>query len=197
MHKQFLFFTILYCLQSSVVGIVAQSIPKIHTTAFGADSISGPNVQMQYYYLYAHTVEDLQKVIEERRKQDPKAKHFMAKTRTHVRWNWEGYGKDTCNLHTLRLTSQIVVQFPRWQVPDYLPQADKKRWAEFIKALAEHELGHVKVALEELPKMEKRIRQADCRTADGHAKGAMEEMRQAQLRYDDATYHGWLQGAKF
>lgn len=175
----------------------AQSPPQIHTTAYGADSIGGQNIQMQYYYLKANNVAELQKEIEAERMKDTTTKHFMARTRTQVNWNWEGYGKADCDLKSLKLTHQIVIKFPRWQVPDDLPEADKKRWADFIKNLAEHELGHVTVALEQFPKMEERIKAADCKTADGHARGSMEELRQANFRYDDATQHGLLQGAKF
>lgn len=179
------------------MGVAQYVSPKIYTTAYGADSIAGQHIQMQYYYLIANSVDELNKVIKERRELDPKVKHFMARTKTQVKWNWEGFGKDKCDLKTLKLSHQIVVQFPRWQVPEHLPQADKKRWANFIKGLAEHELGHIKIALEELPNIEKRIKKASCKTADGEAQGAMEELRQANFRYDDATQHGLLQGAKF
>ena len=181
----------------SKMGIAQLIPPKIHTTAYGADSIGGQHIQMQYYYLAATSVDSLQKEIEAERMKDTTTKHFMARTRTQVNWNWEGYGKAECDLTTLKLTHQIVVKFPRWKAPDDLPEAEKKRWADFIKNLAEHELGHVTVALEQFPNMENRIKTADCKTADGHARGAMEELRQANFRYDDATQHGLLQGAKF
>ena len=175
---------------------LAQGPPQVYSTAFGADSIGGPNISMEYYYLNANTMDELHTAVDVERKKYPNTEHFMSRTKTSVRWNWNGYGTDKCDLSTLVLGYDSVIKFPRWKLPDSLSDEDKKLWVNFIKNLAEHELGHINITIEELPNMEKRIKAADCLTANGHANGAMEEMRQAQFRYDDATFHGWLQGAK-
>lgn len=181
--------TTLAALDNNTVAIVA--------TPYGKDSIVGHQVVMDYYYLQANNIDELKAAIENRRADNPERKHFMANTSTRVRWNWDGYGQETCDLHTLRLSYDIVVTFPRWDTPEHLPDADKTAWVKFINDLATHEMGHIQVAYEQLPRMEKRIQTADCLTADGHARGAMEELRQANYRYDDATWHGVLQGASF
>lgn len=193
-QKQWFLFAFLALCQ---LGVNAQSEPQIQTTAFGADSIAGTNIKMQYYYLHANSVEELKKNIKAERVKNSTAKHFMAKTKSQIKWNWKGQGKANCNLKTLKLSYQIVVEFPRWQMPDSLPEADKKRWQDFIKNLAEHELGHVVITLEEIPLMEERIKNATCSTAEVEAQSAMMELNEAQFRYDDDSHHGWLQGAKF
>lgn len=190
-------FIVLFLLLTKIVVAQQPPPPEVHETTFGADSIAGTNIQMHYYYLHANSLEELKKVVKAERAKNATAKHFMAKTKSQIKWNWQGYGKANCNLKTLKLSYQIVVEFPRWQMPESLPEADKKRWQDFIKNLAEHELGHVTMTLEELPLMEERIKKAKCTTAETEAQSAMMELNEAQFRYDDASYHGWLQGAKF
>lgn len=174
----------------------AQNNPIIVTTSYGADSIVGSNIKMDYYYLIGNNFDEIQKQVEERRNKDPNAKHFMARTRTRVFWNWDGYGKSECNLNSLSLRFEATIQFPRWKMPPDLNDADKKKWLSFISGLSKHELGHVLVDIEQLLLLEKRIKNSTCTTADGNARGGMQELDQAQLRYDDVTIHGWLQGAK-
>lgn len=186
---------IILCLFLAKLG-VAQPPPQVYTTPFGADSIGGQNIRMDYYYLIGSNLADIEKQVKERREKDPTNQHYMGRTRTKVFWNWEGYGKAECNLNSLSLRYEITIQFPRWEMPENINQVEKDKWLAFITGLAKHELGHVTVDLEQFPLMEKRIRSATCTTADAHAQAAMEELDQAQFRYDDATYHGWLQGAK-
>lgn len=138
--------TTLAALDNNTVAIVA--------TPYGKDSIVGHQVVMDYYYLQANNIDELKAAIENRRADNPERKHFMANTSTRVRWNWDGYGQETCDLHTLRLSYDIVVTFPRWDTPEHLPDADKTAWVKFINDLATHEMGHIQVAYEQLPRME-------------------------------------------
>jgi predicted secreted Zn-dependent protease len=97
---------------------------------------------------------------------------------------------------------QLTVTLPHWEERARAEPKLAKRWDHFIKALAAHEEGHVKIAIEHAHKLRAQLSslqpQASCEPLLSKAQALGEElgatMKRVQLDFDAKTGHGTLQG---
>jgi predicted secreted Zn-dependent protease len=120
-----------------------------------------------------------------------------ATTNWFIRWNWPGYGTNTCDLSAAIISYDIKVIFPRW-----IPTADASpdliaKWENYSKLLAEHEKGHVDSVIKNFPAIVEAIKGATCETADSVANEFLSQLREFDIDYDAETQHGATQGVRF
>lgn len=120
-----------------------------------------------------------------------------ALTNWYIRWTWDGYGTEDCDLRTAKATYDIKVTMPRWLPPQEASSALVEKWNAYILALAAHEKGHVDNVIANLPSVINAIRRADCSTAEARAQEVLNGIRQNDIDFDARTEHGTTQGAQF
>jgi predicted secreted Zn-dependent protease len=120
-----------------------------------------------------------------------------ALTTWDIRWTWDGYGNDSCDLNSVKVTYDIRVQFPRWTPSADVSQKLRTKWNSYIAALTAHEKGHVDNVVANFPNVVNAIRRGTCSTADARAQDILTAIRQNDLDYDARTNHGATQGAIF
>jgi predicted secreted Zn-dependent protease len=97
---------------------------------------------------------------------------------------------------------QLTVTLPHWEERARAEPKLAKRWDRFIRALAAHEEGHVKIAIEHAHKLRAQLSalgpQASCEPLLTKAQTLGEQlghtMKRVQLEFDARTGHGTLQG---
>ena len=118
-------------------------------------------------------------------------------TQWFIRWNWDGYGSQECDLKTAKVSYDIQVIMPRWIPPRHAPPDLISKWGHYIRLLARHETGHVEYVVSHYPSVIEAIQKATCETAEEAAQAMLAQIRQHDIDYDAATNHGTIQGARF
>lgn len=155
--------------------------------------------QVEYYDVSGDSAAEIRRQLNMRRPaaDDDGSRRFDARTRWYYRWNWPGYGRSRCDLDDASLKLEVKVIFPRWR-PGPRATADlRRRWNRYVRALAEHEAGHVRIARRHYQNVEGAIRRSTCNRADDAAHQALARIRQEDAAYDATTEHGRTQGARF
>ncbi len=118
-------------------------------------------------------------------------------TKWYIQWNWPGYRTNTCDLSAAAVSYDIQVIFPRWAPPENADPGLVAKWADYTRALAEHEKGHADFVVANYRSVTEAILAASCQTAEHAAQTALAAIRQHDLDYDAETNHGATQGARF
>lgn len=165
----------------------------------------GFKVSEEFYTITGTTAEDLRKqVFQVAGPIDPvTGKRFSAYTRWRVKWvlNPQQQG-DRCLLNPV-VSGWATKTMPSWNgFTDSLPL--QFQWQVFIKALDEHEDGHVahgRNAYQELQQTLPILSAPTCnaltRVADQRGADIIQKWAQADSEYDQRTNHGVTQGAIF
>jgi predicted secreted Zn-dependent protease len=94
---------------------------------------------------------------------------------------------------------------PRWTGPTNAFQTIQPTWDRYFAALAEHEAGHARFALDAAAEMHKQVQalgeQPDCeglkKKINALAQQVLADYRKREQQYDQTTRHGATQGAVF
>lgn len=156
-----------------------------------------PNATIQYYDISGSTEGELRAEMDAQGPVGYDGYKGDATTKWFIDWNWPGYGTNSCDLIQATVSDQITVILPHWKPPANAPPALIAEWANYTRALAEHERGHVDFVVASIPSVLTAIKRATCATADAAAQAALEPIRQHDIDYDAATNHGATQGARF
>ena len=115
----------------------------------------------------------------------------------YIYWNWDGYGTADCDLDTAQVWYELYLTMPNWTPPaDAAPELVTK-WEEYIRALEEHEVGHLDNVINNYETVLTAIQAAACDTADAAAVAALDPLYEFDAAYDVETNHGATQGAVF
>ncbi len=161
-----------------------------------------PNAQIKYYVITGTTATALRKQMNTLGPLDAHGVRSDAVTDWFVRWTWPGYGSAQCDLTQVQVSASITVTFPQWSIPissEAQPGLMKltNQWQRYTLRLAQHESGHVELALKNQNAIRQSIERATCTTADHAAQQALARLNTLQASYDTKTRHGATQGATF
>jgi predicted secreted Zn-dependent protease len=175
--------------------------PPVHTITLEAAGLSSratvtsgsrevlafsiPDTDMEYYDVSGSSAQEIRDNLNK--------SHSNGGLDGHTGWNvsWGSRGAD-CTLDT-----RLRVRLPRWLPPADADPALILHWNTYAGSLARHEQGHVQLARQGFAKMQQTLQGSTCAEADAKLNAVLNEMRQADQRYDAETNHGVTQGAKF
>ena len=160
-------------------------------------SVDIPYAKITYYDISGSTETELRDRLDALAPVGPDGYHGDALTTWYIRWKWDGYGTEDCDLRSATATYDIKVTMPRWDPPNDTPPELIEKWNKYILALAGHEKGHVDNVIANLPYVINAIRRATCSTAEAKAQEVLLGIRQNDINFDSTTNHGETQGAKF
>lgn len=161
------------------------------------ESVDIPNATIVYYDIAGTTEQDLRAQLNSLGPVGFDKYKGDATTNWYIKWNWPGYGTDTCDLSAATVSYDIQIIFPRWLPPKNADPDLVVKWTAYIQALATHEKGHVDFVVEHYTSVLEAIHNATCETADADAQTALAPIRQHDVNYDATTSHGATQGARF
>ncbi|MFT3890686.1 MAG: DUF922 domain-containing protein [Anaerolineales bacterium] len=156
-----------------------------------------PYAKMIYYDINGSTETELREQMNSLAPTGPDGYRGDALTSWYIRWTWDGYGSEDCDLRSASATYDIKVTMPRWDAPQDVSPALIEKWNAYILALAAHEKVHVDNVIANLPVVINTIRRASCSTAEASAQGILDGIRLNDTNYDVTTDHGATQGARF
>ena len=156
-----------------------------------------PYARMIYYDISGSTEKELRDQMNALAPVGPDGYHGDALTTWYIRWTWDGYGTDDCDLRSAKATYDIKVTMPRWNAPQDASPALIEKWNNYILALTAHEKVHVDNVIANLPVVINAIRRASCSTAEAKATEILSGIRSNDSNFDSQTNHGATQGAKF
>ena len=108
-------------------------------------------------------------------------------------------------LNTFNSRTTILVTLPRWPAPGNADASLRNEWDRFVKALGDHEAGHVQCARAAASEVHRRVKDIG-ETSDNEALSAqinatvaavISEYREHEKAFDQRTQHGAAQGATF
>jgi predicted secreted Zn-dependent protease len=100
-----------------------------------------------------------------------------------------------CTAADVRVFVELTVHVPRWRAPPDAPAASVGNWQRYVRALSEHEQGHVDRILAIVARMPEVLAEQGCDGVDVRGREALDVIREANAAYDEATGSGALQGA--
>jgi predicted secreted Zn-dependent protease len=168
--------------------------PPIPTTV---STVEIPYARIVYYDINGSTEAELRDQMNARAPTGPDGYRGDALTTWFIRWRWDGYGTEDCDLRTAKATYDIKVTLPRWNPAQEASPALIEKWNAYILALAGHEKGHVDNVIANLPVVINAIRRATCSTAEAKAQEILNGIRQNDSDFDARTNHGATEGAQF
>ncbi|MBC2661621.1 DUF922 domain-containing protein [Novosphingobium flavum] len=121
---------------------------------------------------------------------------YDALTSWRIDWRWDGNGRGQCDLGTTRVIFSATITFPRLD-PAGVPPTVLAEWNRFVRGLREHELQHVRHAMERLPEIDRAVRTATCETANARGEAVLERIRARDRAFDAETRHGLASGVRF
>ena len=166
-------------------------------TSAAVGSVNIPNAPLAYYDISGSSEAELRAELNANAPVGYDGYKGDATTNWFIRWDWPGYGSNSCDLSKATVSYEVVVTFPRWIPPDDASPELVGKWNRFTRVLAEHEQNHVDFVVANYPSVLDAIRSATCETADAAASAALEPIRQLDRDYDDATNHGETEGVRF
>jgi predicted secreted Zn-dependent protease len=173
--------------------------PGVGTTPqpTAVSSVDIPYAKMTYYEISGSTEAELRDQLNRRAPVAPDGYRGDALTIWYIRWKWDGYGTEDCDLRSVTATYDIKVTMPRWDPPKGASPELIEKWNKYMLALAGHEKAHVDNVVANLPNVINAIRRATCSTAEAKAQEVLAGIRRNDAEFDASTDHGATQGAKF
>ena len=189
----------LFAIGLALIALSCDRFSSVPTTPLptAVVAVEIPYAKVAYYDVKGSTETELRDQLNALAPTAPDGTRGDALTLWYVRWTWDGYGTEDCDLRSASATYDIRVTMPRWAPPSNASPALVEKWNRYILALAGHEKGHVDNVIANLPVVINAIRRATCSTAEARAQEILAGMRQNDVNFDASTNHGETQGAKF
>jgi predicted secreted Zn-dependent protease len=124
---------------------------------------------------------------------------WAGSTTWHARWSWQydRRGISGCGMRRVRVDLNTVTLLPRWTPSETFDRNVLSWWTQFSANLAEHERGHVLIAVDGARDIVRVIESTSGATCDQVANNAntaaqlvVERVNQRQAEFDLATGHG-------
>lgn len=157
-----------------------------------------PGVSLRYYEVSGDSVTSVRASINRRRPTDATGRRYDGLTSAKIVWSWSyATSGDACWVTGANVHLKAVVILPWLTSGDTLSGADRRRWNAYIRALAEHERGHLQYAQDRLETIRAAILESDCDGVDAAVESMMREIGKHDVVYDRITDHGRTQGVAF
>lgn len=161
-----------------------------------ADAQSAVSWTTNYFSVTGDTIREIRQSIRQTR---PWKEDFDGITTWDVRWKFQMTSDaNGCRCTSFATTTTITTSLPRWKVPANASPETIASWTSFFLNLAEHELGHARIAHAAAAEVQKRgsgvASAADCAALtaaiNAAAEGAVSEFKRREKEYDERTHHG-------
>jgi len=179
-----------------------QDAPASPSAAITPDPEVTLTIDIVYYGVVGTSADELRAQLDSR---GPTGRHD-AYTDWWVQWRYDcAHTANACNVRSLRVNVDATITFPHWTPPGDVSPELEEQWRAYLAALAIHEDGHTKIALEAANEIATALSSLPAypscaeleRTADATGERILERYRQQELNYDHETEHGATQGARF
>lgn len=164
-------------------------------------ALNMPGVRYDYYPVKGKTYQAL---LDDLNRYGPGENHALVSW--HVDWSY-GFKKDfnTCALINIQVDKTVVVNFPYWEDKPKQQTPLGKEWDRYIKALNEHEKGHIAYATAVQVKIQKALAalppMKGCmlmgNKANKTAHKILQQSIEAEKQFDKRSKHGKDIGARF
>lgn len=162
-------------------------------------------VRVVYYYVSAGDAQGVRRGLDASGPRDPQGNRRDALTTWRLSWRWPSSPSATAaRFLESRCDLRVEVTLPKWEALGAIPPSERARWREFTRNLANHELEHVKLALEaqDAPCVAIRRRAAEDSAltpaaANQVASEELSKLQRANLELDRMTDNGRIHGARF
>jgi len=124
---------------------------------------------------------------------------WAGSTRWYARWNWQyaREGVNACALRRVRVNLDATMLLPRWTPEDAFDRDVLRWWTEFSGGLAEHERGHVLIAVDgarDIVRALEGMTNSTCdmlgNNANTVARRVVDRVSRRQAEFDRVTQHG-------
>jgi len=124
---------------------------------------------------------------------------WAGSTNWSARWSWEydRRGYSSCGFRRVWVDLNTVTLLPRWTPDDLFDRGVLSWWTDFSARLAEHERGHVLIAVDgarDIVAAIESMSASTCaqlsNTANASAQQVIEHLKRRQAEFDLATGHG-------
>lgn len=124
---------------------------------------------------------------------------WAGSTNWNARWSWEyeHRGTSACGFRRVSVELNTVTLLPRWTPEDTFDRGVLSWWTDFSARLAEHERGHVLIAVDgarDIVRALESMSASSCAqlatNANASAQQVVERVKRRQAEFDLATGHG-------
>ena len=160
------------------------------------------HLQEQYYDLQVVSGQSLNRALNEASPIRQNGQIYHAYARWQVQWNfwWREQRDGRCRIDLTRTRLNATITLPRLGGGD---AQQRQRFAMYLNALREHELGHYRIGQAAAAKIDTALRQTpeypSCaelqRQANQRANAILQRHIEQERQYDRQTGHGRTQGA--
>jgi predicted secreted Zn-dependent protease len=164
-------------------------------------------VQKVEYWVSGRTAALIRQNLDRNTPVRQNGKPFDAYTQWDVDWQlWWTFDADgTCRMTEVGTTVRIRQTFPRLDNADDLPAQLSGRWEGYMRALIEHEEGHVMLGVDAAREIERQLSQMGDRSscdqleseANALARDIIARHALLEVQYDADTNYGERDGARF
>ncbi|MBL1175233.1 DUF922 domain-containing Zn-dependent protease [Pantanalinema sp. GBBB05] len=161
----------------------------------------------RYYAITGVTASELRSQMSQKGLFEPhEGRRYDARTDWTVQWSYRHrYEGNQCVLQAPKTHVDVTLTYPQWKPPAGTPQSLITEWQQYIVALQHHEEGHQAHGIEAgkavLWTLSRLPAYSSCqqlnRAANTSAQAVIKQYNQKDLAYDEATKHGYTQGANF
>ncbi len=155
-----------------------------------------PNTTIVYYDISGSTIGDLYRQSRFKGPSDDNGNWVWATIPWHFSWSWKS--DENCMNNHAEVHKDVKVIFPRLIGSIDTPPELNAEWNRFVKALAEHAYGHVKIFRENAGPVGPENWGDDCDSgyaADTTASIILDDLYRLNREYDKDTDYGVTQGA--
>jgi predicted secreted Zn-dependent protease len=182
----------------------AETAPSVPSVQAQSDSRLAVIRTESTYVVTGRTAGDLSRAFRTIGPLGNDGKRFAARTDWNIKWDYRYARRNRrIAIESFKVTLTVQMILPEWRPPADADRRMREEWTRYIENLSRHEEGHADIALESARKVIQTLDSfpaartgAELRdSANAACHALIEECRQRNTAYDDATRHGRTQGA--
>lgn len=158
----------------------------------------------EYYEIKGNCETDLQSQLRRNCITWDDGKKYDSLTTWRVKWDYDR-DRATCAPDSFRLTVDIVYRYPKWSPPGDAPPQLVEKWDRYMKSLITHEKGHRDMVVKAATEVSRAVAGLPPAPTCAELKQKvcalccelMDKLKAEEKKYDEATFHGAVQGAVF
>lgn len=160
-------------------------------------------ISTNYYTVTGNSISELWEAMVQ-------ARPWTTNLQYNARTDWATYysytyrfAGDQFSFRNINVYTKVSVYLPRWTPPPQVDSTLVEAWAQFLKAVALHETGHISVARLATTELRRQLLAIPAQdsadelqaAADSAARRTLNNYRRMDVEYDQQTRHGITQGA--
>jgi predicted secreted Zn-dependent protease len=172
------------------------------------DNIAPPllNEKYEYYEVCGYCEKDVQRDLQKKCLTWKDGKRYDSVTNWQLKWDYDhNRAGQNCSPDSFRVTVNVTYHLPKWVPTGETPRQLVDKWDGYMKNLLVHEQGHRDIAVKAAAELTREVAQLPPALACADLDREIQELSRKQMRildkkerqYDEATNHGYTQGAMF